>query len=52
MKVYDESGRFITRAERQQIADEQKDRRAIIIALVVLAGIVIYCAVTKTELYL
>ena len=52
MKVYNGRGEFITRAERRRIADEQKDRRAIIIALVVLAGILIYCAVTKTELYL
>ena len=50
MKVYRPDGSFITRAERQQQADERKDKKHRTIALVVLTGIIVFCIANNIPL--
>jgi hypothetical protein len=52
MKVYREDGSFISRAERQYLADERKDKIVRNIALAILAVILLICWLTNTQIYL
>lgn len=50
MKVYRQDGTFITRAERQAIKEDRKDKIIITIAIVALVGIIIFCSANNIPL--
>lgn len=50
MKVYRADGSFITRAERQAIKEQRKDKIIMILAVIAVISIVVFCMVNNIPL--
>jgi hypothetical protein len=52
MKVYRPDGTFITRAERQAIKEAKEEKITFIVCAIIIAAILVYCAINNIEIYL